>query len=94
MLLAVDKVSCEASNAAVDVLHHNNVPLSIESIAVGPPQPCNQYNHSREQMTSVTESFTLILMCYLIFTTKIELFVRIYGDDDTILIALVVVLIF
>ena len=45
-------------------------------------------------MTSVTESFTLILMCYLIFTTKIELFVRIYGDDDTILIALVVVLIF
>jgi hypothetical protein len=43
--LADDKVSCEASNAAVDVLHHNNVPLSIESIAVGPPQFYSQDNH-------------------------------------------------
>ena len=46
-LLAVDKVSCEASNAVLGVLHRNNEPLSIESIAVG-PQPYSQENHSRD----------------------------------------------
>ena len=76
MLLAVDKVSCEASNAAVGVLHRNNEPLSIESIAVG-PQPYSQENHSRdlseeektlltdlrdEQMTSLAESLLRILL--------------------------------
>ena len=56
--LADDKVSCEASNAAVGVLLRNNVPLSIVRIAVG-PQPYSQENHSRdlreEEKTLLTE---------------------------------------
>ena len=56
--LADDKVSCEASNAVLGVLHRNNEPLSIVRIAVG-PQPYSQENHSRdlreEEKTLLTE---------------------------------------
>jgi len=70
LLLAVDKVSCEASNAALGVLHRNNEPLSIVRIAVG-PQPYSQENHSRdlreEEKSLVAEKKRIALGGRLIF---------------------------